>query len=166
MMRLMLLAGSAIAVLTAGSVTAQACITVEPARWDGEIQLGSSKVFGNVFLNNGCSYGGADQLNGTDHMVVDISGHGGLTLNVTTNDSGPLAKGVSGMFLNENCEKGGFWGFTQNKTPYPAPAPEGAKWMYITPEYGAATVSVAVESAGRTCETTPPVKKKKKKKRR
>jgi hypothetical protein len=162
----MLLAGSAIALLTTGAMAAETCVPVAPARWDSEIQAGSSKVFGNVFLNNACSYGGADQLNGTDHLVVDISGHGGLTLGVTTTDSGPLGKGVSGFFLNENCEKGGFWGFTQDKTPYAAPAPEGAKWIYITAEYGAATVSVALESAGRTCEATPPPVKKKKKKRR
>jgi hypothetical protein len=166
MMRLMLLAGSAIALLTTGSMAAETCIPVAPARWDGQIQLPGSWLSGTTFLNNGCSFGGADELNGIDAWTVDITGHEGLTLNVTTTDSGPLGKGVSGFFLNEKCEKGGFWGFTQNKAPYPVPAPEGAKWLFVTSEYGAGTVTVVAESAGRTCEAPAPVKKKKKKRRR
>jgi hypothetical protein len=166
MMRLMLVAGSAIAVLTTGAMAAETCVPVPPASWTGELQVSGGFLTSSVFEKNGCSYRGADQVNGTDGLVFDVSGHGGLTLNVTTNDSGPLGKGVQGFFLNENCERGGFWGFTQNKTPYPAPVPESAKWLLAYSDHGASTVSVAVESAGRTCEATPPPVKKKKKKRR
>lgn len=155
-----------LAMLVMTSAAAQdVCTPVEPKKWEGTINAGLGGWVGTTTFGQGCTWNGADQLNGADTIVWDVSGYSGVTASVTQQSTDPLFHPLEGYFLNENCEAGGSWGPTELNTPYTVGIPEGAKWVVIFQEYGGVGTTVTMETPGRKCEpvaTKPPKKKKKK----
>jgi hypothetical protein len=155
--------------LLMASAAAEDCTPVPPKKWEGKITYGGGGwVGGTVFNEAGCSWSGADGLNGTDTIVWDVEGYGGATASITSTEAVPH-HGLQGYFLNENCERGGSWGITERDTPYSVGIPEGAKWIVIYQQYGGYDTTVTMETNGIVCEEVeepkPPKKKKKKPKR-
>lgn len=155
--------------LVASAAAQDVCTPVAPKKWEGTITFGGGWVGTTTFEQGGCSWSGADQLNGSDAVVWDVTGYGGVTASITQSPSPAVHRGLQGYFLNENCERGGSWGMTEPNTPYAIGVPEGAKWVVIFQQYGAVNTTVTMETAGRECEeevvTPKPPKKKKKPKK-
>ncbi|HYP23400.1 MAG TPA: hypothetical protein VEV43_07495 [Actinomycetota bacterium] len=155
----------ALSVLVLASAAAQGCTPVEPKKWEGTITYGGGGwLAANVFEHAGCNWNGADALNGTDGIVWDVSGYGGVTATLTQSSAGGTHHELQGFFLNENCERGGAWGFTEPGVPFTIGIPEGAKWIVVYQTYGGAQTNVTLETPGRKCEPVdapkPPKKKK------
>lgn len=153
--------------LLMASAAAEDCVPIEPKKWEGTIAYGGGGWVGaTVFNESGCSWAGADSLNGSDTIVWDVAGYGGATVSITSQDSNTVGHhGLQGYFLNENCERGGSWGATEPGTPYTVGIPEGAKWIVIYQTYGGVDTTVTMETPGVVCEEVdepkPPKKKKK-----
>lgn len=159
-------AAGVLAVLVMTSAAAQdVCTPLAPKKWEGTIAYGGGGwVGGNAFEQGGCSWNGADTLNGSDTIIWDVSEYGGATASITHESATGLHHALQGFFLNENCERGGNWGMTQQGTPYTVGIPEGAKWALIYQTYGGVRTTVTMETPGRQCEvvaTPKPPKKKK-----
>ncbi|HEV2755943.1 MAG TPA: hypothetical protein VG318_09235 [Actinomycetota bacterium] len=163
-------AAAGLSMLLMASAGAQdLCTPVEPKKWEGTLLLGEQGWVGTTLFSQGCSWNGADAVNGTDVIVWDVSGYGGVTASITSKQAvGAVHSPLLGYFYNEECQRGGHWGFTEANTPYAVGIPEGAKWFVAYQQYGGAQTTVTMETAGRTCEDveTPKPPKKKKKPRR
>lgn len=161
---------AALSVAVMASAAAQdACTPVEPKKWEGTIAYGGGGWFApNVFERGGCAWNGAEAVNGSDAIVWDVADYGGVTATLTQSSADGLHHELQGYFLNENCERGGAWGVTQQGVPYTIGVPEGAKWMVVFQAYGGVETTVTLETPGRKCEPveTPKPPKKKKKPRR
>ena len=154
--------------LMASAAAQTNCTPLQPKKWEGKLTVGAQGWAGANVFEQGCAWNGADGLNGSDTIVWDVSGYGGVTASVTTDQGGPVHKGVQGYFYNENCERGGSWGISEEGTPYSLGIPEGAKWIVIYQQYGGVDTTVTMETPGRQCDdvaTPKPPKKKKKPKR-
>lgn len=158
---------AALSVLVMASAAAQdVCTPIEPKKWEGTITYGGGGWLGTtVFEQGGCTWNGADALNGSDTLAWDVSGYGGVTASLTQSSADGLHHSLQGYFLNENCERGGGWGPTEPDTPFTVGIPEGAKWIVIYKNYGGVETSVTLETPGLQCEPAdepkPPKKKKK-----
>lgn len=141
------------------------CTPVAPKKWEGTITYGGGGWVGStVFEQAGCSWSGAEGLNGSDSIVWDVSGYDGVSATITQSSADGLHHPLQGYFLNENCERGGNWGATEENTPFGLGIPEGAKWIVILHSYGGVQTQVTMETPGRACEpvaTPKPPKKKK-----
>jgi hypothetical protein len=162
-------ASAGLSIVLMASAGAQGlCTPVEPKKWEGTLMVGAQGWTGTTIFSQGCSWNGADALNGTDAIVWDVSGHGGVTASITSKQAvGAVHNPLLGYFYNEDCQRGGHWGFTEPNTPYAVGIPEGAKWFVVYQQYGGVQTTVTMETAGRTCADveTPKPKKKKPKKR-
>lgn len=145
------------------------CTPVEPKKWEGTIAYGGGGwVGGTTFETGGCSWNGAEAVNGSDSVVWDVDGYDGVTASLTQSSADGLHHPLQGFFLNDNCERGGSWGPTEEGTPYTVGVPDGAKWIVVYQTYGGVQTDLTLETAGRKCEPveTPKPPKKKKKPRR
>lgn len=169
MKRWLIPVAACLAMLVMASAAAQdVCTPVAPKKWEGTIAYGGSGwVAPTVFENGGCTWNGADGLNGADALVWDVEGYGGVSATITQSSADGLHHPLQGYFLNENCERGGNWGFTEEGTPFSLGIPEGAKWAVVVQNYGGVQTTVTMDTPGRTCEpvATPKPPKKKKPKR-
>lgn len=161
---------AALSVLVMASAAAQdVCTPVEPKKWEGTITYGGGGwVGGTTFEEGGCSWNGADALNGSDTVVWDVDGYDGVTASLTQVSADGLHHPVQGFFLNDNCERGGLWGPTEPDTPMTIGVPEGARWLVVYQTYGGVRTDLTLETPGRQCEpaeSPKPPKKKKKPKR-
>ncbi|HEX2295385.1 MAG TPA: hypothetical protein VHN37_08765 [Actinomycetota bacterium] len=163
------LAAGLSALVMASAAAQEGCVPIEPKKWEGTIAYGGGGWVGpNAFEQGGCNWNGAEALNGSDTIVWDVDGYGGVTASITQQSADPLFHPLQGYFLNENCERGGAWGSTEPGTPYTVGIPEGARWIVVIQEYGGVQTTVTMETPGRKCEpveTPKPPKKKKPKKR-
>lgn len=160
---------AAMSMLLMASAAAGDCVPLEPKKWEGTLAYGGGGWVGTTtFEQGGCSWGGAEPLSGADTIVWDVAGYDGATASITSTESSPQYHGLSGYFLNADCERGGSWGMTEQGTPYSVGIPDGAKWIVIFQTYGGASTTVTMETPGRACEDVdtpkPPKKKKKPKK--
>lgn len=158
-----------LAMLVMASAAAQdLCTPIEPKKWEGTLTYGGGGWLGSTaFEEGGCSWNGADAINGTDTIIWDVQGYGGVTATITQTSADGLHHPVQGYFLNEDCERGGNWGFTEPNTPYALGIPEGAKWAVVYSTYGGVKTTVTMDTPGRKCEpvaTPKPPKKRKPKK--
>lgn len=149
----------AVVFLTALSVgvasAAVPCQPVAPKEWKGSFKVGfGGFVTTGVFERGGCTWNGLEAVNGFDYWVFEIDGYQKLPVTVTPDASG----NVSGYFLNERCERSGFFGPATAKTPASVAVPDLARWMVVGPSSGALATSVTIKAAGIKC----PKKKKKK----
>lgn len=157
-----------LSMLLMATAAAEDCTPIQPKKWEGTLTYGGGGwIGGTVFTEGGCTWAGADSLNGSDTIVWDVSGYGGTTASITSaQDSEVTHRGLQGFFLNENCERGGSWGLTEADTPYSIGIPDGAKWVVVYQQYGGVSTKVTMETAGRVCEPVDePVKPPKKKKK-
>lgn len=153
-------------VVMASAAAQDVCTAIEPKKWEGTLTYGGGGwVGGAAFEQGGCTWNGADAVNGRDTLIWDVAGYGGVTATITQESTDPLFHPLEGYFLNENCERGGSWGDTEQDTPYTVGIPEGAKWIVVFQEYGGVETTVTMETPGRKCEPAdapkPPKKKKK-----
>jgi hypothetical protein len=157
-------------VLTSMSASAATvCTPVAPKEWTGHIDFlhpGESLAV-SYFEQNGCDWGGFDQLNGTDGLVFDVEGQAGPgDVTALSGQTTLLIVVANGYFLDANCTKMTDFHLTSSAaTPYAdlVTIPEGAKWMAFTStaaNFGN-DETIIVHSHGKDC----PIKKKKKKKR-
>ena len=158
---------AALSGLVMASAAAQVpCTPIEPKKWEGTITYGGGGWLGTTtFERGGCTWNGADALNGSDTIVWDVSQHNGVTATLEHSSSDGLHHPLEGYFLNDDCERGGNWGSTEPDTPYTVGIPEGAKWIVVFQGYGGVDTTVTLETPGRKCEpvaTPKPPKKKKK----
>lgn len=121
------------------------------------------------FEGNGCDWGGFEQLNGTDGLVLDVAGHPGAADVVVDLGQGSLTHNLTaGRFLGVDCktiEGSDFEAGTGNEispTVTSVVIPESARWFVLdsTTEFGVTDVTVTVRSHGTDC---PRVKKPRKK---
>lgn len=156
--------------LVASAAAETVCTPLPPKKWEGTMKVGGQGwVGGTAFEQGKCAWSGADALNESDTIVWDVSDYAGVTASITTAQPvGAVYRGVQGFFFNENCERGGRWGLTEEGTPYAVGIPEGAKFIVIYQQYGGVNTQVTMETLGRECEevvTQKPPKKKKPKRR-
>ena len=161
-----------IAVVTALSMTAgeviAACKPIPPADVSGHIEVappGGASFTLQYFEQNGCDWGGFDQLNGFDGLILDVDGMGGTKGTLTaTMGTGTFLVTAEGYFLGEDCSSLGESGIAQTTDgePYSVEIPEGAKWLavFTSTQLPSRDVTIDLHSDGKVC------KKKKKKKRR
>ena len=156
-----------LSMLLMASAAAEDCIPLEPKKWEGTLTYGGGGWVGTtVFEQQGCSWGPGEPLSSADTLVWDVSGYGAMTASITSEDTNPVGHhGLSGYFLNEDCERGGTWGITQAGTPYSVGIPDGAKWIVIVQTYGGVSTTVTMETPERVCEVVEPPKPPKKKKK-
>lgn len=154
--------------LVVSAAAQEGCTPVPPKKWEGTLKVGSGGWIGGTTFSQGrCSWGPAEALNGGDVIIWDVSGYGGLSASISSkqaNDAVYFA--LQGYFYDDECRRGGAWGFTEANTPYTVGIPERAQWIVILQEYGGTNTQVAMETAGRVCveevaPTAPPKKKKK-----
>ncbi len=152
--------------VVATAAAQDACTPIEPKKWEGRIVYGGGGwAGGTVFERTGCTWNGADALNGSDTIVWDVSGYGGVTASLTHESATGLHHALQGYFLDERCTRLNHWGPTEPDTPFTLGIPEGAEWMVIIQTYGGVDTAVTMETPGRRCEpveTPAPPKKKKK----
>ena len=164
----------AITIVLASSVAAGAttpCTPIPPTEWTDHIDvLAVRSAAVAYFEQNGCEWGGLDQLNGTDGLVMDVGGHGGpadLTLWL-----GPLAlvhNLAAGYFLDAECQRVEGSDFTAITASDLDPRvnsvtiPDTARWMVLasTTSYAANDLDVTLRSHGTEC----PAPKKPRKRR-
>jgi opacity protein-like surface antigen len=159
-----------VTLMSVSASAATVCAPVAPKEWTGHIDFlhpGQSAAV-TYFEESGCDWGGFEQLNGTDGLVLDVEGQSGPGDILATNGAATLFIVVAnGYFLDANCTKvaqSDFHLTTSNAaspTGYALTIPEGAKWMVFssTETNFANDQNVIVHSHGKDC----PIKKKKKK---
>jgi hypothetical protein len=140
---------------------------IPPKDWNGTIQVFvAARMFSTYFEENGCDWGGQDQLNGVDGFVWDMTGYGGLPGTMVWTTDSPATPDVVGMFfLDADCNRipGVYWtsGRSDMGKVLPIVIPSTAKWAVVGPAGGVTNdVEISVHSDG----YTPPKPKKKKKK--
>ncbi len=150
----------------ASAAAQDVCTPVEPKKWEGSIAYGGGGWVGTTtFERGGCTWNGADALNGSDSVIWDVTGYGGVTASLTQSSADGLHHDLQGYFLNESCERGSHWGPTEPDTTFTMGIPEGAEWIVVYQIYGGVDTSLILETPGRKCEpveTPKPPKKKKK----
>lgn len=161
---------AALSVLVLTSAAAQdTCTPIEPKKWEGSIAYGGGGWIGTtVFERSGCTWNGTERLNGSDTIVWDVTGYGGVTATLTHSSADGLHHELEGFFFDEHCERGDAWGVTEPDTPFAIGIPDGAKWIVIYQSYGGVETSVTLETPGRACDpvaTPKPPKKTSKPKR-
>lgn len=159
----------------AGSAIGVECIPIAPKDVTGKITLvhpGASAAT-SLFEGNGCSWNGADAVNGLDGLILDVAGMGGTTGSATAtvpNNGSLQLVALTAYYLDEGCAKvagSDFdFGVTQSDSPESenVTIPEGAKWLVIAAG-GSVTndITVTLHSNGKDCPKVVPPKKKKKK---
>lgn len=155
-----------LSMLLVTGAAAEDCTPLEPKKWEGTLTYGGGGWVGTtVFELGGCSWGNAEAVDRTDTIVWDVADYNGATVSITSKEENAVHHhGLSGYFLNEDCERGGSWGATEAGTPYTLGIPEGAKWILVYQVYGGANTVVTMETPGRVCEEPEPPKPPKKKK--
>jgi hypothetical protein len=143
------------------------CVALPPKEWTGTVAVGTGGwVTQSFFEHAACNWNGAEGLNGFDAYVMDISEYAGLPLSIeTTAAASGVQPFLSGLFLNGECQRAGFFGTTDRGAPATASVPLEAKWIVIFPSAGASQVGLKITSPGRTCTAPKPVKKPPKKKK-
>jgi hypothetical protein len=154
-----------------GGAAAVACVPTPPKDTTGHLNVlhqGPSAAI-SYFEQNGCDWAGMDQLNGTDGLVLDVTGQAG-TAGVTSilGDTGILGVVVQGRFLDEGCASisGAEWHISSSVASQPltelVTIPANAKWMVVenTNANVGNDLNITVHTDGLECP------KKKKKKRR
>lgn len=153
--------------LVTSAVAQEDCTPIEPRKWEGTPTVGNGWIGVTWFEQNGCTWAGAEGLNGLDTIVWDVSGYGGLTaavLGKQANDS--VHRALKGAFLNDRCQRISYWGMTEPLVPYSVTIPEEAQWVMIIQEYGGFNTEVTMETSGRQCEeVVTPTKPSRKQKR-
>ncbi|HEY7873809.1 MAG TPA: hypothetical protein VIG64_01680, partial [Actinomycetota bacterium] len=122
------------------SAGAAPCVPVPPKDTTGHVELlhqGESAA-ASYFVQNGCNWNGFDQLNGTDGLVLDVTGQAGsASVSGILGDTALLSIVVQGYFVDEGCSRidGADWHIT---TSVPAAVlaeivtiPANAKYMVI-----------------------------------
>jgi hypothetical protein len=164
--------GLGVVLCLGASASAQVCVPTPPKDTTGHVQVlhqGPSAAISH-FEQNGCDWAGADQLNGTDGVVLDVTGQTG-TAGVTSilGEAGLLGVVIQGRFLDEGCApiSGGDWHVSSSVASQPltelVTIPAGAKWMLVenTNANVGNDLNITVHTDGADC----PKPKKKKKKR-
>ena len=157
--------------LTASAAGAT-CVPVPPADFKGHLGLlhPGESVAATFFEQNGCNWNGLDQLNGTDGLVIDITGAAGpASLTAVSTPTTLVLVVVQGHFLDANCAPIGGSDFHTTSTTPASPlaqlvtVPATAKWMVIdsTDTNAGNDYDISLHTDGVDC----PVVKKKKKKR-
>ena len=155
----------ACACMTASAVAAP-CAPVPPKDVQGHIQFafpGGQSAAVTYFQQNGCDWAGNDQMNGSDGLVLDVTGMGGTAGNMVVElGTSAFSVPVRGEFLDESCSLIPDSELFQSSDgeAYSIVFPEGAKWFAVSPEtqFPSNDVSISVHSDGKVC------KKKKKRK--
>ncbi|MGH2730752.1 MAG: hypothetical protein ACRDJI_09135 [Actinomycetota bacterium] len=153
--------------LSVGTAAAgEVCEPLPPNEWSGEFLAGAGGGFvgTTVFERQGCTWNGLDALNGFDALVFDIDGYQTLPVTIVPGES--PGESVNGFFLNDRCERSGFWPTATKDAPVTVAIPEQAKWLVAIPPGGGFSQSVTITSAGRECAVEEPEPKKKKKKKK
>lgn len=168
----------ALCAFSTSSIAAE-CTPIPPKDVEGHIEfvpVARQSIAGGYFEQNGCDWGGNDQLNGLDAVVLDITGITGPATATAAIEEGFLTTFES-VFLDEGCTRVGevvrFSG-TNPEVPeaYVITIPVGAKWMLVQGSTElpagdpAASVTVKVHSDGLDCDVPEKPKKKKKRRRR
>jgi hypothetical protein len=154
------------------SAGAAPCIPTPPKDTTGRLEVlhqGQSAAAA-YFQQNGCSWNGLDQLNGTDGLVLDVTGQAGPAgVTGLLGDTSVIAVVVQGYFLDGDCARveGADWHISSSTAAAPlteiVTIPTNAKWMVVdnTSANNGNDIDIAVHSDGTECAP-----KKKKKKRR
>lgn len=153
------------ACMTASAVAAP-CVAVPPKDVEGHIQVafpGGQSFAATYFQQNGCDWAGNDQLNGSDGLVLDVTGMGGTAGNMVVSlGSSLFSVPIRGEFLDESCGLIADSEIFQSSDgeAYSIQFPTGAKWFVASPEasFPSNDVTIALHSDGKVC------KKKKKRK--
>lgn len=166
----------AIAVMVVSAVSASAtaakCIPIEPKTVEGHIEMipvARQSMTAGYFEQNECDWGGAEQLNGLDAIVLDVEGMTGPA-EITAIVHGLSLTPLETIFLHSNCARIGnpvVFGPSVENAPeaYEIEIPENTKWVMVQgstePPAGSASqdIDVKIQSEGKEC----PKKKKKKK---
>ena len=161
---------AAVAVFVGACLTASAaaapCVPVPPKDVEGHIQFafpGGQSLAATYFQQNGCDWAGNDQMNGSDGLVLDVTGMGGTAGNmVVTLGTSAFSVPVRGEFLDDSCGLIADSEIFQSSDgeAYSIVFPETAKWFVVSPEtqFPSNDVTVSLHSDGKVC------KKKKKRK--
>lgn len=163
-------------VLAACMTTASAatiCTPIAPKEWKAHLNgVHPGQSFATTYFeNNACNWNGLDQLNGSDGLVLDVSGQEGTgNVSATTGSTTAFLVVVQGYFLDANCSKiaSSDWHVTSSPSTSPTAdllaIPTGAKWMVVssTDANFGNDMDLTVHSDGKDCPK-PPKKKKKKK---
>jgi hypothetical protein len=157
------------------SAGAAPCVPTPPKDTTGHLELlhqGQSAA-ASYFAQNGCNWNGFDQLNGTDGLVLDVTGQSGTAaVSGVLGDTSLISVVVQGYFLDESCTRvaGADWHIASS---VPAATlseivtiPVGAKYMVVdnTTANNGNDIDVTVHTDGVECVKKP--KKPKKKPRR
>jgi hypothetical protein len=153
------------------SAGAAPCVPVPPKDTTGHVELlhqGESAA-ASYFVQNGCNWNGFDQLNGTDGLVLDVTGQAGsASVSGILGDTALLSIVVQGYFVDEGCSRidGADWHIT---TSVPAAVlaeivtiPANAKYMVIdnTSANNGNDIDISVHTDGAECVKKKPKKKK------
>ena len=131
--------------------------TIPPKTWTGTIQsdtIAGSLITAGAFQNNSCQWSGADQLNGVDGLVEDVTGYGGLkaTLTWTADESAPNGA-LFITFYDASCN-----GILNSQSSQPVPdaplaltIPTAAKYALVSWQQGlgAEGIHVTLKSPGK-----------------
>jgi hypothetical protein len=161
-----------LATTVSGSAIAAKCEPVPPQDVEGHIELIPilrQSMTANYFEENDCEWGGADQLNGLDAVILDIEGMSGPAKIKAVVHNLSLTP-MEAVFLHANCARMGnpvVFGPTVEtaQEEFKIKIPKGAKWVLVQgstePPAGSASgdIDVTLQTDGKEC-------KRKKKKRR
>jgi hypothetical protein len=151
------------------------CTPVAPKDVDGKINFAHEgpSLATSFFEANGCSWNGAEGLNGSDGIVLDVSEVGGTTGAVTAtlpNGTSLQHTNLVAHFLDDTCAAIGGSNFdfgtsgVDNPESETLSIPVGAKWLVVAESANATNdISINLHSNGKDCPTATPTKKKKKK---
>lgn len=167
MKKALLMVIAAVTALGMTASSAYACKPIPPKDIEGHIEFvppGGRSVAITYFQENGCDWGGREDLNGRDGVVLDVDGLGGTKGNLLGRVGlGLFIVGLKGEFLDASCEviPGDEVYQSTDDNAYSLKIPQGATWFAITPvtQWVSSDVFVEFHSDGKVCK-----KKKKKKK--
>ncbi len=143
-----------------GSAVAAPCVPVAPSDIQAKMQVawpGDQSLSSSYFLQNSCDWGGNDQLNGLDGVVLDVEAIAGIPASMIAKiGNGPFAIPLVGRFLDSDCApiEGSDISQNANGSSYSVAIPAGAKWMVITPTGSnpSADVNITLHSEGKVCK--------------
>ena len=143
---------------------------IPPKDWSGTIRAShATSTAATLFKENGCSWAGAEALNGLDSIIWDVKDHAGLEAQTTwaVSQPGSAPPRLSGYFIDSSCRaiNGVLWRHDRDTADKPQTIviPNGAVWAVVDATF--IGVSPDIEVKMHSDGYKPPKKKKKKKRR-